>query len=204
MNITRTLCGAGHPWISLLQPHRGTHHISRLACRFACAIEPLPHLFGCLEERNAFVGHGNPSLVRGLRPMRAGRCLAENAPSPRSSTRSSLWIACGNFAQNGVDDVIDVALIKLRILTRYSPYEFGLDHVQSNFYAVSAQCSRPQRSRGGLCDVNVTWSLRERGAAIDARRETYLQRLLDSRQNAKSVEYRQGNHWCEDSEALKA
>src|SRR6202451_4742848 len=31
--------------------------------------------------------------VRGLRPVRGGRCLTENAPKPRSSTRSPLAIA---------------------------------------------------------------------------------------------------------------
>ena len=66
--------------------------------------------------------------VRGLRPVRAGRCLTEKAPNPRNSTRSPRGHGVGDFAEDRVDDVLDVALIEMGILSGNSLDKFGLDH----------------------------------------------------------------------------
>ena len=66
--------------------------------------------------------------VRGLRPVRAGRCLTEKAPKPRNSTRSPLRHGAGDLAEDGVDDVLDVALIEVRVLGGDTLHKLGLDH----------------------------------------------------------------------------
>ena len=48
--------------------------------------------------------------------MRAGRFFTEKAPKPRSSTRSPRAIAVDDLVEDRVDDVLDVALIEMRIL----------------------------------------------------------------------------------------
>ena len=68
------------------------------------------------------------SPVRGLRPVRAGRFLTEKAPKPRSSTRSPRASAGDDLLQDGVDDVLDVALEQVRIARRDALDELRFDH----------------------------------------------------------------------------
>ncbi len=60
--------------------------------------------------------------------MRAGRFLTEKAPKPRSSTLSPCDKRRDDFLQNGVDDVLDIALIQMRIALSYALYQLRLDH----------------------------------------------------------------------------
>ena len=87
---------------------------------------------------------GTLSPVRGLRPVRAWRCLVEKAPKPRNSTRSPRAKRVGDLAENGVDDVFDVALIEMRVAGRHALHEFGLDHeyVPISRRAASADAAR--------------------------------------------------------------
>ena len=67
--------------------------------------------------------------VRGLRPVRAGRFFTENAPKPRNSTRSPRASAAAISFEDGVDDVLDVALVEMRVLAvRDALHELGFDH----------------------------------------------------------------------------
>src|SRR6516165_5595898 len=65
---------------SLRQPSPGRLRRSRIS---------LP----VLKNGTHFLSTATCAPVRGLRPVRAGRCLTENAPKPRNSTRSARDIA---------------------------------------------------------------------------------------------------------------
>ena len=80
-----------------------------------------------LKNGTIFSVTGTLSPVRGLRPVRAsallGRERAETAQLDAFAARQRV----GDLAENGVDDVLDVALIEMRIARRHALHEFGLD-----------------------------------------------------------------------------
>src|SRR6516225_7308479 len=84
--------------------------------------------FPVLKVGIAFFATVTAAPVRGLRPVRAPRSLAEKTPKPRSSTRSLRRI---DFVEYRADDLLYVALIKVRILRGNAPYEFRFYHGRS-------------------------------------------------------------------------
>ena len=91
-------------------------------------VEPLPHFLAGLEDRDDLLEIDTISPVRGLRPVRASRFFTENAPKPRSSTRSPSP-GHRDVIEDGVDDVFDVALVQMRVLFGELEHQFGFDHV---------------------------------------------------------------------------
>ena len=65
--------------------------------------------------------------VLGLRPVRARRCLVKKTPNPRSSIRSKTRERVGNFAEYRVNDILDVALMQMRIARDEPLHQFGLN-----------------------------------------------------------------------------
>src|ERR1700735_643984 len=110
-----------------LSPVQATAAVATTLDRLRRAIETLTHFFTGLEERRQFLGHRN--LVAGARiATRAGLALFGrerakaaqlDALSARKSTR--------DLAENCVDNVFNVALIKMRIAGRHALDEFRLD-----------------------------------------------------------------------------
>ena len=72
------------------------------------------------------------SPVRGLRPVRALRCLTEKAPKPRSSTRAPEASAFGYFLENRVDDLFSVALVEMWIELGQAENQFRFCHDDGN------------------------------------------------------------------------
>jgi len=77
--------------------------------------------------------------VRGLRPVRARRYLTENAPNPRSSTRSLRASAPTISSRDRIDDFFHITGIKVRLL-------FGMRLTSSDLIMRSHHS--PSRSHG--------------------------------------------------------
>src|SRR5436305_3903674 len=93
------------------------------------AVQPLAHFLAGLEERNAL-------LVD--RHMRAGARIAPRARRAvlyrkRAETAQFDAVAarqCGDdFIENGVDDVLDIPLVEVRVVLGDALDEFGFDHL---------------------------------------------------------------------------
>src|SRR5262249_16644306 len=92
------------------------------------AIESLAHFLAGLEERHGFLLHRDMRARTRITPG-AGRAVldregAEAAQLDPVATRHR----SDNLAENGVDDVLHVTLIKMRVLRRDALHELGLDH----------------------------------------------------------------------------
>src|SRR5215469_374727 len=92
------------------------------------AVEPLAHLLAGLEERHRFL------LDRDMRPgariaPRAGRAMLHRE-GPEAAQLDPVAARHGgdDLAQYRVDDVLDVALIEMRILRGDALHQLGLDH----------------------------------------------------------------------------
>src|SRR5947209_7829745 len=91
-------------------------------------IEPLAHFLAGLEKRNGFPLH---------RDVRAGAWIAsgpgravldgEGAEAAQLDAVAGRH-GRGDLAENGVDDVLHVALIEMRVLRSDTLHELGLDH----------------------------------------------------------------------------
>jgi hypothetical protein len=140
-----------------------------------CAVEPLAHFLARLEEGGKLLGHRH--LVPGARVSPGVRLMllcgksAEAAQLDALAARESV----DDLAQNRIDDVLDVALLEVRIASRHALHEFRLDHYASQL-AVPAE-SPPKL----LCPNSTSWikpSLRDpppkqprvRGASARCRR----------------------------------
>src|SRR4051794_13143900 len=112
------------------------------------AVEPLAHLLAGLEERHAL-------LVD--RDMRAGARVAAGACRSalyRKGAKAAqlhpiaLRQRADDFVEDRVDDVLDVALVEVRVLRRDALYQFGLDHRSAAPLGAGDRCcSGPQTSR---------------------------------------------------------
>ena len=82
--------GSSPRWPRSAAPHRAASHNSCHSVKppIPCGLSRLCISFPVLKEGTAFCATGTSAPVRGLRPWRAPRSLAENTPKPRSSTRS--------------------------------------------------------------------------------------------------------------------
>ena len=80
-----------------------------------------------LKNGTSFSVTGTLSPVRGLRPVRARRCLVEKAPKAAQFDALAARERLGDLAEDGVDDVFDVALIEMRITRRHTLHELGFD-----------------------------------------------------------------------------
>jgi hypothetical protein len=69
--------------------------------------------------------------VRGLRPVRAGRFLTEKAPKAAKLHPIAASERTHDFVENSVDDLLDITLIQLRVLSQDALNKFGFDHQQS-------------------------------------------------------------------------
>src|ERR1700689_2775788 len=94
----------------------------------ARTIEPLAHLLAGLEERHALLIDGN---------MGAGARIAAGARrallhGERTEAAQLHAVAArhrrDDLAQDGVDDLLDVTLVKVRILLGNTLHEFRFDH----------------------------------------------------------------------------
>ena len=92
------------------------------------AVETLAHLLAGLEERRQLLGHRH--LVAGARiATGAGLPLLgrERAEAPELHPLAA-GERVGDLAENGIDDVFDVALIEVRITGGHALHKFRLDH----------------------------------------------------------------------------
>ena len=96
-----------------------------------------PHLLPFSRSRNSlpvlkkgthFSSTSTDSPVRGLRPVRAGRFLTENAPKPRKFDAVAVGKRIGDLFEDRADDVFDVAQKQMRISCGDDLHEFGFDH----------------------------------------------------------------------------
>jgi hypothetical protein len=69
-----------------------------------------------LKNGTDFLSTETCAPVRGLRPVRAGRCFTENAPKPRNLHAVTARKRGGDLAEHRVHDVLDVTLIEMRVL----------------------------------------------------------------------------------------
>ena len=82
-----------------------------------------------LKTGTTFSEIDTDSPVRGLRPVRASRFLTENAPKPAQFHAVASRKGIGDRVEDRVDDVLDVALIQMRVLLSELEHQFGFDHV---------------------------------------------------------------------------
>src|SRR6266581_2119696 len=96
--------------------------------RSAFAIEALAHFLAGLEERNALLLDGDVRPGARIAPG-AGRPVLDRKGAEAAQLDA---IAAGergdDLAQDGIDDVLDVALIEMRVLRRDTLDELGFDH----------------------------------------------------------------------------
>src|SRR3984957_4716680 len=99
--------------------------------RIRVAIETLAHFFSGLEERRQLFSDGNlvarSGIAAGARPTLLRRERAETAQLDALAARERIC----DLAENCVDDVLNVALIEMRIASRHPLDKFRLDHRMS-------------------------------------------------------------------------
>src|SRR6185312_699673 len=109
----------------------------------AALIEPLAHLLAGLEERHTFLidrhmGAG-ARIASGARRALLDREGAEAAQLDAIAARHG----GDDLAQDGVDDLLDVALIEMGVLRRDTLHKFGLDHCEPWTVPCTASCAVP-------------------------------------------------------------
>src|SRR5712691_10791351 len=102
------------------------------------AIEPLAHFLAGLEERHRFLLHRD--MGAGARiAAGAGRTVLDGESAEAAQLDA---VAAGHgrddLAEDGVDDVLHVSLIEMRVLRRDALHELGFDH----------RCCRPDLNQG--------------------------------------------------------
>ena len=111
------------------------------------AIEPLAHFLAGLEERHALLVDGDMGagarIAAGARRALLHREGAEAAQFDPIAARHG----GDDLAEDGVDDVLDVALIKMRVLRGNALNEFGLDHGPPANAAPETQDDGPKQKR---------------------------------------------------------
>src|SRR6188508_2727814 len=109
----------------------------RIMASHARAVEPLAHLLAGLEERHGLLLHryvrSGAGIAAGPRRAVLDRKSAEAAQFDAVAARHRR----DDLAENGIDDVFDVALVEMRVLRRYALHELGFDH----------RCCRPWLGR---------------------------------------------------------
>src|SRR5690242_15058606 len=94
----------------------------------ASPVQSLAHFLAGLEERHGLLVDGDmrtgPRISSGTGRTMLDRERAESTQLNPIALRHG----AGDFTKDRVDDVLDVALIQMRILSSNSLYEFGLDH----------------------------------------------------------------------------
>src|SRR5436309_4857113 len=94
----------------------------------AFAVEALAHFLAGLEKRNALLLDGDVRPGARITPG-AGRPVLDRESAEAAQLDA---IAAGergdDLAQDGIDDVLDVALIEMRVLRRDTLDELGFDH----------------------------------------------------------------------------
>jgi hypothetical protein len=104
---------------------------AKILKRVGGAIETLAHFLTSLKERRQFLGDRN--LVAGARiAASAGLPLfgRERAKAAQLDALAARERIC-DLAENCVNDILNVALIKMRIAGRHALDEFRLDHRMS-------------------------------------------------------------------------
>src|SRR5262249_46319543 len=92
------------------------------------AVEPLAHFLAGLEERHRLLLHRHVGAGPGVAPG-AGRAVLD-----RESAEAAQLDAIAarhrrdDLAENGVDDVLHVALVEMRVLRGNALDELGFDH----------------------------------------------------------------------------
>jgi len=84
--------------------------------------------FPVLKYGTDFSKTATSTPVRGLRPNRAGHCLVENTPKPRSSTRCPFTSACAIPSSKETAIVATIALPQMRIGRRDAVDQLRFDH----------------------------------------------------------------------------
>src|SRR5271165_3924910 len=89
----------------------------------SAAIEALAHFLAGLEKRRQLLGYGNfvagPRIAAGARLALFGRESAEAAQLHPLAAGEGV----GNLAENGIDDILDVALVEMRIAGGHALHE---------------------------------------------------------------------------------
>jgi hypothetical protein len=86
--------------------------------------------FPVLKNGMAFCATRTSVPVRGLRPLRAPRILAEKGSETPKLDSIPATQSFDDFVKYGVDDVRYVSLVKVRVLRSDAPYQVGFWHVQ--------------------------------------------------------------------------
>ena len=91
------------------------------------------------EERNSLLAHRNQGASSGISPSTSfPKLYKKYSKSPQFDPITACHCG-GNLCKNGVDDLLGVMPIEVRIFDRYPVNEFGFDH------------SRPQTPAFGSC-----------------------------------------------------
>src|ERR1700728_4297361 len=94
----------------------------------ARTIEPLAHLLAGLEERHAFLFDGDMGAGARITPGARRALLHGERTEAAQFNAVAARHRRDDLAENGVDDFLDIALVKVRILRGNALHEFGLDH----------------------------------------------------------------------------
>src|SRR5882757_2369225 len=102
--------------------------ILRIMALHARAVEPLAHFLAGLEERHGLLFHRHVRSSAGI-ATGAGRAIldGERAEAAQFDAVTARHRS-DDLAEDGIDDILDVALVKMRVLRRDALHELGFDH----------------------------------------------------------------------------
>src|SRR5262245_43442467 len=106
---------AGHPW-------------RRTPGRSTVAVQALAHLLAGLEERHGLLVHRDAGAGARVTAFARRPFLDRERPEAAQLDAIAARQGGGDLAEDGVDDILDVPLVKVRILRRDPLNELGFDH----------------------------------------------------------------------------
>src|SRR5215472_4333587 len=96
----------------------------------AALIEPLAHFLAGLEERHAFLVDRHMRAGARIAPGTRRTLLHRKGAEPAQLDAIAARHGGDDLAEDGVDDLLDVALVEMGILRRNTLHKFGLDHCE--------------------------------------------------------------------------
>src|SRR5262249_35322317 len=96
----------------------------------AALIEPLAHFLAGLEERHAFLVDRHMRAGARIAPGACRALLHRKGAEPAQLDAIAARHSGDDLAEDGVDDLLDVALVEMGILRRNTLHKFGLDHCE--------------------------------------------------------------------------
>src|SRR5690606_12262768 len=100
-----------------------------LLCRGGAAVEAKTHLLARLEDGNPLRGNIDGLARAGVAADAGVAVLARQGAEPAQFGPVTACERAGDLLENRVDDVLDIALIEVRILLGNPHDELGLDHI---------------------------------------------------------------------------